>query len=345
MSARVLRLWACCLCLFFVGAPPVTAQPTTDVRKGRGADPLGLYLQLAESLGIKYRHRRIEWDYTLDAYYTSGGMIINFTDKPIPNLGEESEAKVYQHLLIRPFVPRYAILEASVNPMPVAGVLLRENANELYQRAQVGGESFNLIRSATRGFQEPYAVSLFLGNVVRYRPLMRTPEEREKNKASGYQSSLGYSGYLISYGTHHIKDNELFQDNWVELELKVKGDQLFTLQKLRWDYKIGVKLHDNPFISDVFVIGIRRNRLDYMADIWSFLANSGYEYRIDFKLANLKPVRQYFELNKKWPVKTAVAFSLAVGFTWESESLYSGPLDNYPGGEHFQVLLRPNIEF
>jgi hypothetical protein len=345
MSARVLRLWACCLCLFFVGAPPVTAQPTTDVRKGRGADPLGLYLQLAESLGIKYRHRRIEWDYTLDAYYSSGGMIINFTDKPIPNLGEESEAKVYQHLLIRPFVPRYAILEASVNPMPVAGVLLRENANELYQRAQVGGESFNLIRSATRGFQEPYAVSFFLGNVVRYRPLMRTPEEREKNKASGYQSSLGYSGYLISYGTHHIKDNELFQDHWVELELKVKGDQLFTLQKLRWDYKIGVKLHDNPFISDVFVIGIRRNRLDYMADIWSFLANSGYEYRIDFKLANLKPVRQYFELNKKWPVKTAVAFSLAVGFTWESESLYSGPLDNYPGGEHFQVLLRPNIEF
>jgi hypothetical protein len=345
MSARVLRLWACCLCLFFVGAPPVTAQPTEHARKGRGADPLGLYLQLAESLGIEYRHRRIEWDYTLDAYYTSGGMIINFTDKPIPNLGEESEAKVYQHLLIRPFVPRYAILEASVNPMPVAGVLLRENANELYQRAQVGGESFNLIRSATRGFQEPYAVSLFLGNVVRYRPLMRTPEEREKNKASGYQSSLGYSGYLISYGTHHIKDNELFQDHWVELELKVKGDQLFTLQKLRWDYKIGVKLHDNPFISDVFVIGIRRNRLDYLADIWSFLANSGYEYRIDFKLANLKPVRQYFELNKKWPVKTAVAFSLAVGFTWESESLYSGPLDNYPGGEHFQVLLRPNIEF
>lgn len=345
MLARLKRLRAYFLVPLLVGAFSLTAQSTASAKKRQGADPLGVYLQLAESLGIDHSHRRVEWDYTLDAYYTSVGMILNFTDQPILNLGEESEAKVYQHLLIKPFVPRYAILEASVNPMPVAGVAIRQNANDFYQRAQVGGESFNLIRSATRGFQEPYAVSLFLGNVVRYRPLARTDEEREKNKASGYQSSLGYSGYLVSYGTHHIKDNELFQDHWVELELKVKGDQLFTLQKLRWDYKIGVKLHDNVYISDVVVIGIRRNRLDYTADAWSFLANSGFEYRMDFKLSNLKPVRQYFEVNKKWPVKTAVAFSVALGFTWESESLYSGPLDNYPGGEHFQVLLRPNIEF
>lgn len=331
---------------FYCAHAAIFAIPTAPQKPApRGADPLGEFSRVSEELASDKKHRRIEWDYTLDAYYTSGGMIINFTDKPIPNLGEESELKVYQHLLTKPFVPRYAVLEASVNPMPIAGVLFRENATDLYQRAQVGGENFNLIRAATRGFQEPYAVSLFLGNVVRYQPLTRTPEEKEKNKASGYQSSLGYSGYLVSYGTHHIKDNELFKDNWVELELKFKGDQLFTLQKLRWDYKIGVKLHDNPFISNVLVIGVRRNRLDYTADVWSFLANSGFEYRIDFKLDDLKPVRQYFELNKKWPVKTAVAFSLALGFTWESESLYFGPLDNYPGGEHFQVLLRPNIEF
>lgn len=203
MFARLLRQRALQFLLLFVGAYPVTAQRTAVAGKRSAPNPLGVYLQLAESLGIDHTHRRIEWDYTLDSYYTSGGMIINFTEKPIPNLGEESEGKVYQHLLTKPFVPRYAVLEASVNPMPVAGVVIRENANDVYQRAQVGGESFNLIRSATRGFQEPYAVSLFLGNVVRYRPLARTPEEREQNKASGYQSSLGYSGYLVSYGTHH----------------------------------------------------------------------------------------------------------------------------------------------
>jgi|JI10StandDraft_1071094.scaffolds.fasta_scaffold87250_3 hypothetical protein len=324
-------------------APAVAVAPR---KLNAGADPLGVYQQVPDNLiALDQKHRRIEWDFSLDAYYSSAGMIINFTDKPIENVGEASEAKVYENLLLSPLVPRYAILEASVNPMPVAGVLVREHANDVYQRAQVGGESFNLIRSATRGFQEPYAVSFFLGRVVRYQPLTRTAEEKEKNRHSGYQSSLGYTGYLVSYGSHHIKDNELFNDHWVEIEWKVKGDQLFTLHKMQWNYRIGVKLHDNPYISDIAFIGFRRNRLDYTADAWDFLANSGFEYRIDFKIENLKPVRQYFEVNKKWPIRQFAAFSVALGFTWESDSLYSGPLDNYPGGENFQVLLRPNVEF
>lgn len=333
------RLAALLVCL--APAAVFATQP-----KGAAPDPIGVYRQVPDNLiSLDQRHKFIEWDYGLDAYYSSVGMIMNFTDKPIENVGEASETNVYKNLLLSPLVPRYAILEASVNPMPVAGVVVREHAFDFYQRAQVGGESFNLIRSATRGFQEPYAVSLFLGRVVRYQPLARTPEEKEKNKKSGYQSSLGYTGYLVSYGSHHIKDNELYDDHWVELEWKVKGDQLFTLQKMQWNYRIGVKLHNNPFISDVAFIGFKRNRLDYTADAWDFLANSGFEYRIDFKIGNLKPVRQYFEVNKKWPVKRLAAFAVALGFTWESDSLYSGPLDSYPGGENFQVLLRPNVEF
>jgi len=299
-----------------------------------------------ETTPTKPEHKRIEWDYSLDAYYSSLGMIVNFSDKPTEKMIEESETKIYQHLLSSSLVPQYAIIEASVNPMPIAGVVMRQEFNDVYQRAKVGGESFNLIRAATRGFQEPYAVSLFLGHVVHYDPPARNDEERKVNKKSDLQSSLGYFGYLISYGSHHIKDNELFRDNWAELEWKLKGDQLFTLRKLKWDYKIGLKVHDNVDISNVAFIGIKRNRLDYVADAWDFLANSGFEYRIDFKLTNLKPVRQYFEVNKKWPVKTAAAFTLAIGFTWESESLYTGALlANYPGGETFQILLRPNIEF
>lgn len=293
-----------------------------------------------------HEHKRIEWDYSLDAYYSSFGMILNFSDKPTDRIVEESEAKIYKHLLTSSLVPQYAILEASVNPMPIAGVVMRQDFNDLYQHAKVGGESFNLIRAATRGFQEPYAVSLFLGKVAHYDPFNRDEEERKVNKKSGLQSSLGYFGYLFSYGSYHIKDNELFRDNWGEVEWKLKGDQIFTLKKLNWDYKIGLKVHDNVDISNVAFIGIKRNRLDYVASAWDFMANSGFEYRIDFKLTNLKPVRQYFEVNKKWPVKTAAAFTLALGFTWESESLYSGPLlANYPGGETFQILLRPNIEF
>lgn len=332
------RIWQFALASLCV-AGPLAAEAGAP-------DPLGVYADLEKAGFIADEvHRRVLWDYTLDAYYTSGDMIINFTDKPIQNIGEEGEFKVYRNLMLSSLVPQYGILEASVNPMPVAGVLVRQNANELYQRAQLGGESFNLIRAATNGFQEPYAISLFLGNVVRYTPLRRTQEEREKNRQSGYQSSLGYVGYVISYGSHHIKDNELFPDHWVELEWKVKGDQLFTLLKLQWAFKLGVKLHQNQNIADVVFIGIRRDRLDYLADAWDFLENSGYDLRVDFKTNDLKPARVYFEVNKKWPVRNALAMTLALGFLWQSESLYSGPLDNYPGGENFQILLRPNIQF
>ncbi|MFO1470702.1 MAG: hypothetical protein U1F27_06695 [Turneriella sp.] len=316
------------------------------VQANASPDPLGTFAELEKSgVAPDTLPRRVIWDYTIDGYYTSGDMILNFSDKPIPNVGEESEYNVYKNLMLSSLVPQQAVFEASINPLPVAGVLVRENANELYQRAQLGGESFNLIRAATNGFQEPYALSLFLGNVVRYTPHRRTAAEREKNRQSGYQSSLGYVGYVVSYGSHHIKDNEMFPDNWVELEWKIKGDQLFTLLKLQWAFKLGVKMHQNENIADVFFIGIKRDRLDYLADAWDFLANSGYDLRVDFKTRDFKPARVAFELNKKWPMKEALAFTLTLGFLWQSESLYSGALDNYPGGENFQVLLRPNIQF
>ena len=133
------------------------AVVSTAPKKNGAPDPIGVYRQVPNNLiSLDAQHRLIEWDYTLDAYYSSVGMIVNFTDKPIENVGEASETNVYKNLLLAPLVPRYAILEASVNPMPVAGVLVREHANDVYQRAQAGGESFNLIRSATRGFQSGY---------------------------------------------------------------------------------------------------------------------------------------------------------------------------------------------
>ena len=289
--------------------------------------------------------KRIEWERTIDAYYSSIDMIINLSKDPIQNVGEKSEFDVYKDLLADSYRPRMLLFEASVNPLPIMGVLVRENAPDFYQKAVVGGEEFNLIRAVTSGFQEPYAISMFLGNVVRYQPVYHSEEEREKNQQDGYQSSMGYTGFLVSGGTHHIYDDMMFRDNWLEFEWKIKGDQMFTLQKMQWSYRIGTKIHDNIYISDVAYFGIRRNRLDFTASAWSFIANSGFDFQLDFKLSTMRPIRQYFELNKKWPFRESLAFTLAVGFTWESKDIYSGPLDISNGNDNFQVLLRPNVEF
>ena len=70
---------------------------SSSVRAESAPDPLGTFAEL-EKVGAApdTLPRRVIWDYTIDGYYTSGDMILNFTDKPIQNVGEESEFSVYK---------------------------------------------------------------------------------------------------------------------------------------------------------------------------------------------------------------------------------------------------------
>jgi hypothetical protein len=61
---------------------------------------------------------------------------------------------------------------------------------------------------------------------------------------------------------------------------------------------------------------------------------------------NLKPVRHYFTVDKKWPYsKKKMGFSLALGFIWEGAQKYTGALENIGKKDEFQVVIRPNIQF
>ncbi|HEB02752.1 MAG TPA: hypothetical protein ENI12_05910, partial [Nitrospirae bacterium] len=88
------------------------------------------------------------------------------------------------------YIPRFMVLEASVYPMPIAGVLVKSNADQQYKN---GGaiNHFNVIQAITEGFEEPWAVSLFLGNVMNFKRA-GSPEMEGGNK--------GFMGYLLSAG-------------------------------------------------------------------------------------------------------------------------------------------------
>jgi hypothetical protein len=75
------------------------------------------------------------------------------------------------------------------------------------------------------------------------------------------------------------------------------------------------------------------------------LNNSGFEYTYDMDRKNLRPIRHYFYVDKKWPIENKqMALSLAVGFVWESADKYTGALAA-GRGNNFQFIIRPNIEF
>lgn len=278
-----------------------------------------------------------EWfkvEFEPDAYYTSLGLYLALTKSPIPHVGNQSEKDLYLTLLSRAYAPRFLVIEGSVNPLPYLGAYIKDRHEDFYDDARVTG-SFNWIKAVTAGFEEPYAYSVFLGNVVDF-SLPADPQSK----------GLGYSGLLYSAGTYHIKSNELIRDDWWEVEWKVKGDRRTQDRKMSWSFRVGAKVHENPGITDIYYLSFRRSRLDFKIEKSSVFNNSGFEYTVDMERGSFTPIRHYFFVEKKWPLAgKKMAFALATGFVWESSDKYTGALAANRPSSSTQIILRPNIEF
>lgn len=281
------------------------------------------------------KFKRFKVVFEPDAYYSDIDLIIALTTNPVPYLGEKTEAEIYATLLSRAaLLPQFLVLEASINPLPYLGTYIRSHDRQFYDDAQVSG-SFNWVKALTAGFEEPYAFSVLAGNVANF----SVPGSKDTK-------GLGYSGYLFSSGNFHIKDNQLIQDDWQEYEWKMKGDLKSPAKKLSWSFRAGAKVHGNPNITDVLYLSFRRSRLDYKPEGSSLLNNSGFEYTYDMAQRTFSAIRHYFTVDKKWPVEgKQLAFSLTLGFVWESKRKYSGPLSEGRDKDTFQFIVRPNIEF
>lgn len=279
--------------------------------------------------------QRFKFVFEPDAYYSDVDLIFSLTEAPIPQLGELTELEIYYTLLSRAaLLPQFLVLEASFNPLPCLGAYIKEDHRSFYDDARVSG-SFNWVKAATAGFEEPWAFSVLAGNVANFYDV-----------GSKDTKGLGYSGYLFSFGNYHIKDNELVKDDWKEFEWKMKGDRKSAVKKLSWSFRVGAKVHENPGITDIIYLSVRRSRVDYRDEELPLFRNSGFEYTYDMDRRNFSAIRHYFFVDKKWPLqRRQIAFSLALGFVWESEKKYTGALAAGREKSDFQLLFRPNIEF
>lgn len=275
----------------------------------------------------------IEIVHELDAYYSNIGLYIPLTGQPIPDIDEQSEFAIYRQLLKTSWPPRFMLIEASVDPLPIVGVYLKKNHRVFYNDFDLG--SVNLIESVTAGFQEPYAFTLFFGNLATF--LSGTGERQSTNK--------GFMGYMFSIGDQHIKNNVLIEDDWLEIEWKLKGDRVFEELKHHWSFRLGAALHSHPDIADAYYVGLRRSLLDFDGPFVSWFSNSHINLRSDFSTDNARLLRQEVTVGKKYPLKRLrQALTLTFGFIWESDHRYGESLRE-PGDAGFTVVIRPNLEF
>jgi hypothetical protein len=278
--------------------------------------------------------RKVTPEIQFDPYYSSAGLSISLTGAPVPELGKTSESEIYTRLIRSFYKPRFMVLEASFNPMPYAGTLFRRSWPDIYHDAEIS-DSLNLVKAVTAGFEEPWAASLFFGNVLNF-----------ECAKGAFSKRTGYSGILFDFGDYHIKDNILVQDRWMQAEGKLKGDQFLEDRTLAWSFRGGFKLHDHPGVTDSVFLGFRRSRTDFAEADSFWLHNSGFDARIDFDSRTLSPISHSLVLEKKFPLKNKRALCLGAGFVWTSGKKYTGRLAGRTGDSSgFSFVIRPNLEF
>lgn len=304
-------------------ADPVASSPSAVKEK-----ILKEYLFGSQSLGWA------DLDWETDLYYSNLSLNIPLTKEPIPYLGDASEMEIYSTLFAHSLTPRFLLLEASVMPLPLVGVALKEYASGFYNSADIGRNQ-NVIQWLTAGFEEPYAFSLFLGDIVRF----------SKPGECDLSSNKGYMGYLLSYSNQHIRNNVLIPDHSLEAEWKLKGERSYKDDRLSWSFRIGAKVHENPNISNTFYVGFRRSDLDFRVNPIEFLRNSTFDVRWDLGAKRGDLLRQEYVLGKKFPIKSwGVALKMDLGIIWEDPARYTGILHD-TSASNFTVVLRPNILF
>jgi hypothetical protein len=274
-----------------------------------------------------------EWEHELDPYYTNIAYFKTLDDSPIPELGQRSESQVYRDLFLRSYVPRFFLIEASINPMPLLGVYLTNgDGKDTYDNMHLT-QDLNLVEVLTAGFEEPYAISLFLGNMVKY------------DSADGSATkSKGFMGYLASYGDQHIRKNKLIDDHWGEFEWKIKGDQILVNRKMSWSFRVGLKFHDNPHITNEAYVSVKRERIQEGGDVYSWIQNGGIELKLRLAQDTGSMIGHQLIIDKKIPIKSkGWVMSLGIGVVRDTIKKYTGPLREEKSTTAF--VLRPSISF
>lgn len=276
-----------------------------------------------------------EFSYELDLYYSNVAVEIPLTGTPVPNGGSMTEWEVYKTLFKDSLHPRLLLLEASVYPMPVLGTYVKEHSPNTYDNFTLGDTDLNLLEGLTAGFQEPWAVSAFIGSSMSF--------TREGKKSTG--TNKGYMGYLVSYGAKHIRQNVLIDDDWWEFEWKLKGERAFEDEDLTWSFRVGTKSHGHPDIADTLYFGGRRSNLDYKASWLGWLENSSFEWMTELAQEDLQFLRQELVIGKRFPMKDKRwAFALDIGVIYEKDAKYTGTLYD-PTADNVTLVFRPNIVF
>lgn len=278
----------------------------------------------------------VEFDYELDLYYSNVSAFIDLDrDKNITDGTDMSEKQIYSQLLKNSLSPNIFLTELSFHPMSWGGVWYRKHYPERYTKASI--DNFNIIKALTAGWEEPYSISFFVGRMLVFK--QKHAHHIGKNRA--------YMGLLVTLGNKTIKDNKAYEDNWINVEYKLKGTRELERKDLDWSFRIGYRYHNSDDFANNLYIGARRSSIDFYKSIWSLIYNSAFDTLLEVDDKRFSLTKAQIILEKKWPLTAwgkNVTFGLGIGYLYYGKYRYSQALQKEGYDEH-QLIFRPNLKW
>jgi len=308
---------------------------------------------LAQTLNTRARIVGLETGATLSlgAYKSYASAFVNTARRGgTPVFLPGQEGRIYAYFAKRFLAPRHVVLQATLYPLAALSSHMETHHPQQFQRLEVAG--FNVLRSLGSGPEEPYALSLLVGNLAflgYFQPI-------DSGTVRVRQAGSALAGVLISTGHWHIHDNIRVDDRWWQVELILTGFSFRPqVDELTWDFRLGCKFHRTALAPDVVALSLFRSNTDWRLRGFSLSANSQFAYEAHMPLRRQQAgapflVRHLLSYGKKFPLRLMgkpLVPQLGGGILWEWVREYDRKARQFQpqGVGHWVWLIQPSISF
>lgn len=258
---------------------------------------------------------------TLGPYHSYTSLFYQFKKDQQIYIYQNNEGRLYRDLLLRSYKPGYGLLELTFYPSTAVSAWIESSYKDFYDEFRVY-KDINLIGSISGGYQEPWSVSLFAGQLAAF--LSMNEEEELVIAASGA------SGLVLTGGAYQIFNNCLVRSNWYRIEWKLKGESTQDNLSYNWDIKAGYRHYGLKEISNTLLLSFTRNRMHRGKFDWRWAQNSVSEFELQVPVSyNENGISRFKLIYGKAVPFWKWMIGLGIGAIYENRRMYDSELKQF----------------
>ena len=289
--------------------------------------------------GWKWIDRK--WAMTLapGVYKTYASLFVDLDKKEEVIFWEEDEFGLYRELLKRSIKPGHVLAEITGYPVASFSAAMEEKKNKEYHKFDVG-ENFNLLKNFSLGQQEPWSVSLFLGQLAVFYDLDENDDL--------IVAATGVSGLVLTGGLYQLFDNSFVKSNWYRVEWKLKGGGGSGANKHSWDLKSGYRNYGLSEISNTVTLALKRKKTERSRLDWRVFHNSVTSIEFELPTTGTKEgfSRIYTTYGKYFPFLKRMA-GIEIGVLFENRREYDSAKEKFGADKEgfWEIFIKPVVVF